>query len=589
MSDRVNINNFALIGRLWNHLSKRRKLKFLLLIFLMFLGGISEAMSLGLVLPFIGILLTPEVVMENNLASQIANILGINSASELVLPFTIAFLFAALLAGAIRIIVLKATTQYSYNTAHDLGIDVYNRSIYQPYSIHISRNSSEIISAITSKVKDVASTFMLLLNLINSAILTVLIIFTLIIIDSSITFIAITVFTVIYGIISFFSFSKLRRFSVIIADQRDGIVKTLTEGLGGIRDAILSATQDTFVKIYKDADYELQKALSSNTVIANLPKPLIETLGIVLIGFLAYFLSLEGKLENQLPTFAALLIGAQRLLPAMQMGYSSYAIIHGSNSSLLDVLTLLDQKTPSLSRNSASHQIRFERSIELQSVDFKYSSDGLIILDNISLNIFKGSSVGIIGETGSGKSTLLDIIMGLLMPSRGKICIDNKSLDRDSTYIWQKNISHVPQNIFLSDATVLENIAFGLEKHLIDRDRVKAVSEHAQIAKFIEDQPEKYETRVGERGVKLSGGQRQRIGIARALYRDSQVLILDEATSALDNKTEELVIQAIEDFYPSVTTIMIAHRISTLKNCDFIIKLDAGRIIKTGTFENIDS
>ena len=210
-------------------------------------------------------------------------------------------------------------------------------------------------------------------------------------------------------------------------------------------------------------------------------------------------------------------------------------------------------------------------------------------MTNISLNIPKGSSIGIIGETGSGKSTMLDIIMGLLIPTQGNISIDDRLLTIDSMYLWQRSISHVPQNIFLSDATVLENIAFGIEIDLIDKARVKKVAEYSQIAEFIEAQPEQYGVRVGERGVKLSGGQRQRIGIARALYRDSDVLILDEATSALDNKTEESVIKAIEDFNPLVTTIMIAHRISTLRNCDSIIEIDIGKIKREGNFESINS
>ncbi len=589
MSTRVNINNFRLISYLWGHLNKKRRVQFILLVFLMFLGGLSEAMSLGIVIPFIGVLVTPEIIMENKLALQISQAFGIQSANQLILPLTIIFLLAALVAGIIRITVLKVTTSYSFATAHDLGIDVYNRSIYQPYSVHISRNSSEIVSAITSKVKDVSSTFIFLLNLINATVLSTVILITLIVIDSSITLIAMTIFLGLYGIISLFSFSRLRKYSVIIADQRDGIVQTLTEGLGGIRDAILSATQDTFIQIYQDADFKLQKALASNTIIANLPKPFIETMGIILIGFLAYFLSLQGNLENQLPTFAALLIGAQRLLPAMQMGYSSYATINGSNSSLTDVLSLLDQKTILNSKDSSLEKIKFERSIKLESINFKYNHDGLNILKDISINIPKGSSVGIIGETGSGKSTMLDIIMGLLIPTQGNITIDDKLLTIDSMHLWQMSIAHVPQNIFLSDATVLENIAFGVEIDLIDRDRVKEVAEYAQIAQFIEDQPEKYGVRVGERGVKLSGGQRQRIGIARALYRNSDVLILDEATSALDSKTEELVIKAIEDFNPLVTTIMIAHRTSTLKNCDSIIELDAGKIKRVGKFENINS
>jgi ATP-binding cassette, subfamily B, bacterial PglK len=280
-------------------------------------------------------------------------------------------------------------------------------------------------------------------------------------------------------------------------------------------------------------------------------------------------------------------LGAQRLLPALQQAYGAYSTIKGSKSSFEDVLNLLDQPLPEYSGQPLPGPIPFVEEIKLNNLNFRYTEDSPWVLKNISLSLKKGSRIGFMGVTGSGKSTLIDIIMGLLPATEGELIIDNQIINTQNRRAWQTHIAHVPQNIYLSDSTIEENIAFGIEKEKIDHQRVKKAAQQAQIAHLIEQWKEGYQTFVGERGIRLSGGQRQRIGIARALYKKANVLIFDEATSALDNETEREVMEAIEALGKEMIVLIIAHRLATLKGCDKIVKLDKNHTVHAGSYQEM--
>ena len=281
----------------------------------------------------------------------------------------------------------------------------------------------------------------------------------------------------------------------------------------------------------------------------------------------------------------ALALGAQRLLPLLQQIYGNWSFIKGSQAQLIDVLNLLDHSID-ISPNKELTQFPFQNNISFNRVSFKHKGTDNYIIKNINLNIQKGMSLGIVGATGSGKSTLLDLLMCLIESSTGSISIDGKNLTERNKKSWQRSIAHVPQNIFLIDATIMENIAFGVPIDKIDIDMVKKAASFAKIDSYIDSTPLKYNTIVGEAGIKLSGGQKQRIGIARALYKKADVLFLDEATSALDNQTEKEVMKLLESFNDNLTLVMIAHRISTLRHCDSIIKLDMGCIVFVGSYKD---
>jgi ATP-binding cassette subfamily B protein len=278
-------------------------------------------------------------------------------------------------------------------------------------------------------------------------------------------------------------------------------------------------------------------------------------------------------------------VGAQRLLPLLQQAYAAWTSIRAGQASLQDSLELLDQPIPDDINHPFALPISFKRCIELKEIAFRYDSKSPYVLKGINLSIIKGSRIGFIGSTGSGKSTLLDIIMGLQQPTSGFMEIDGHPVGSGNFRSWQAHIAHVPQVIFLSDSSIEANIAFGVPKDQINHDRVLQAAQKAKIAETIESWPKKYNTLVGERGIRLSGGQRQRIGIARALYRQADVIIFDEATSSLDNETEEGVMQAIDSLGGELTLLIIAHRLSTLKNCSQIFELGMGGIKRVGRYQ----
>lgn len=577
-----------LLKRLWDHLSFRRRKQFFLLAILMVVSALAEVLSLGALLPFIGILTSPELIIKHELVKNLSAHFAISDPTQLILPFTLAFICAAFFSAVIRLLLLRVNTKLAYACGSDLSCEVYRRTLYQPYSVHVGRNSSTVISGITVKVALAVNVLYQILALISSLILLIAIGSTLIAINPVVAIGASVVFGGCYFLISIFSRKSLYSHSQTFAREQNLAIKALQEGLGGIRDVILDSTQPLFCDIYKKADEPLRQAKGNIIYLSGKPRFVMEGAGMILIALFAYYLSQRpGGIANSLPVLAALALGAQRMLPALQQVFSAWSSIVGDQASLSDAIDLLDQKIDKEFLEALPAPLEFKGEIRFSNVSFKYVPDGLIILDQVNFKIPKGSRVGLVGTTGSGKSTVLDLLMGLLTPTEGSILIDNEPLNIRRIRSWQRSIAHVPQSIYLSDASVMENIAFGVPKDQIDFDRVKMVAQKAHIASFIEKNPEGYNVFVGERGVRLSGGQRQRIGIARALYKKASVLILDEATSALDNSTEESVMEAINGLDRDLTVIMIAHRLSTIRHCDLIIELENGKIIGQGTYDEL--
>ena len=282
-----------------------------------------------------------------------------------------------------------------------------------------------------------------------------------------------------------------------------------------------------------------------------------------------------GGVSAALPVLGAVALGAQRLLPLFQRIYAGWSSVMGNRGSVEDVLHLLDNEAEVTRTTPADPTlVPFTREIRLEGLRFRYAPEAPWVFRNFDLVIANGSRVGFSGQTGCGKSTLLDVVMGLLLPSEGQVSVDGQPIAAANVQAWRAHIAHVPQAIFLADTTIAENIAFGVAPHEIDRARVEQAAQRARIHDFIAGLPNGYDTMVGERGVRLSGGQRQRVGIARALYRKADVLVLDEATSALDNETEASVMEGIDAIGPDVTVLIVAHRLSTLDNCDQVIRMD---------------
>lgn len=582
---------FSLLNRLIAHVSSMRQRQFCFLVVLMVLSSFAEILSIGAVFPFLGVLTTPKYVFEHPLAIPLLSYFNITSADELLLPVTIGFIFAVLSASAIRLFLLWATTKLSFATGADLSVDIYRKTLYQPYSVHLSRNSSEIIDGISVKTNNVIYSVILpSLTLISSAILVITILIALYVMNPMIALVSFGGFGSIYALIIILTKKRILYNGRKIAFESSRLIKSLQEGLGGIRDILLDNTQSVYCKSYQTTDRALRQAQGSNLFISQSPRFGMEALGMVLIAILAYGLSSKSDgVSTAIPLLGAFALGAQRLLPILQQAYYGWTNIRGMQSTLASVLDLLDQPVPSDSLEDNSGSIVFEKHICLNNVSFQYPTSQIKILDQLNLMIPKGSRVGIVGATGSGKSTLLDMLMLLLEPASGAIEIDGVELNAFNRLAWQKHIAHVPQTIFLTDSSIAENIAFGVERANIDFDRVKRAAIQAQISETIESLPKQYDTYVGERGVRLSGGQRQRIGIARALYKEADVIILDEATSALDNETEEALISSINALSKDITVLMIAHRLTTLKGCDMIVELGASGVVKVGNYQSLIS
>jgi ABC-type multidrug transport system fused ATPase/permease subunit len=551
-------------------------------------GALAEVISLGAVVPFLALIANPDIAAEYPRLAAPFRYFGWTDPTDLLLPVTVLFAVAAVSAGAIRILLSWLSAKFVFSLGHALVTEVYRRILHQPYQYHIARNSSEALAAI-EKVHRVTQTVLLsLMQSLTAAVIGVCIVGALIAVDPTSSLIAFVGFGAIYYVVGRTTRRRLAANSKVVAATQHQRIQAVQEGIGGIREVLLDGTQGVYRKKFDDLDRAYTGAQVTTTFIGEAPRFVMEAGGIVLIAVLALFMSTRsGGVASGIPALGALALGSQRLLPLMQLVYIAQTRIRANWHILIEVLDLLVLPTDDDASRRRARPLAFERSLRLDSVSFRYRPDTALVLHGVELDIPRGARLGIIGKTGSGKSTIMDLIMGLMDPTEGRIEVDGVPLSTETRPAWQARIAHVPQAIFLADATIAENIAFGVPAEQIDAGRVREAAQQAQLDRFIEELPDDYQTRVGERGVRLSGGQRQRVGIARALYKRADVLVFDEATSALDAETEAAVMQAINGLGRNLTLIIVAHRLSTVAACDQIIRLEDGRIAEAGDFETV--
>lgn len=563
-------NTTNLLKKLWHHFSLKRRKQLYIVAGLTGLSSLSEIVFLIAIVPFIAIITVPEKVLNSHYLENF----NIKSATELVLPLTIFFATCAILSGVIRLILIKMSLKIANATGADLSIDMYRKTLHQPYKTHIARNSSDIISAIAQKSIATTTIIVSIVTFTTTSALFIAIVIAMLVVNTKITLLSASIISIAYLTIAKFTKKSLAENGGIIAKKHNDVMQTLQEGLGAIRDILIDGTQETYTKAYASAANELQKSRAENMFITQSPRYIIETFAMVLVAvFVLVSNSQNNNIIETLPILGFFALSAQRLLPLIQQMYGYWSEIIGNKAALVDVINLLDQ--PSTFENNDLTPIIFNKQIQLNQIGFQYNPNSKSILKDISINIHKGARVGIVGKTGSGKSTLLDIIMGLIEPTSGQLIIDDTQINHVNNRAWQKLIAHVPQSIFLTNTSIAENIAFGIPKEKIDMQHVINSAIKANAHDFIMESSDGYNTHVGERGIRLSGGQRQRIGIARALYKNAQVLCLDEATSALDDKTELEVMRTLDNLDKDLTVFIIAHRLSTLKNCSHFIEINA--------------
>lgn len=580
---------FELIKALWSYIALPRRRQLHLLLLLMMLVAVAEMVSIGAIFPFLAVLTSPERVFNHQMGQWLAANFSLHSPQELLLPITVLFSLAIILAGCMRLLLVWVQTNVSYAIGADLALEVYRRTLHQAYLVHTSRNSSEVINGVYSKASGISSYVILpLVTMTSTLALVTTILLTLISMSPLVSLISITGFAVIYGGVAKLTHRRLFRNSRQVADEAGKVIRSLQEGLGGIRDVLLDRSQAVYCDIFRQADLAMRSAQINSAFIAQSPRFAVEALGMLLIAILAFQLAkAEGDIVAAMPVLGALALGAQRMLPLLQQCFQAWSSIRANQASLVDTLDLLNQPAPDNLSLALPEPLPYQSVLQLDNLWFRYGEKTDWVLKGISLDIPKGAKVGFIGVTGCGKSTLLDIIMGLLPPSRGHLVVDGAPIDEVDLGRWQRHIAHVPQSVFLADSSIASNIAFGVPPEQVDMLRVRDAARRAQLLETIESWPEGFSARVGERGVRLSGGQRQRIGIARALYKQADVLVFDEATSALDNETEKAVMEAVRALGPETTVLIIAHRLNTLSSCNLIIELGKGEIIRHGSYQEI--
>ncbi len=567
------------IRRLFSYLGLRRRVQFAGIIVAMLFSGVFEFLSIGAVFPFIAALASPEEAAELPVVRDAVRIFEVETPNELVVLMAVSFAASVVIAGLIRLAVLWGTIRFSVVSGADLSRSLYMGSLQQPYQVHISRNSAEIISASIKKIDNVANgTISNLQNFTHSTLMIVFISTSVFLIDPTVAILCVVLFGGLYLLIGIATQSVLRRNSGIVAELETEAVKSVQEGLGGIRDILMAGTQAVFVRAYERVDRPLRTTKGTNLFLSSSPRIIMEMIALALVALLAYnFSSRQGGIASGLPLLGTLALGGFRLLPALQMSYSSWSNLQANRVVLGEVVDLL-QRPAQVHDHDSDKEVKFSESIVLEDVSFHYNEDGPYVLDHVNISIEKGSKIGFLGETGSGKSTLLDLLMGLLDPTSGWLLIDGRRMEPDSVCLWRRRIAHVPQEVFLSDNSFAENIAFGVPVNSIDYGRLREVAETACILELIENHRTGFGEQLGERGAWLSGGQRQRIGIARALYKNPDVLILDEATNALDSSTEIRVMEGVTSPDSGITLVVVSHRRSTLDYCDEVFRVANGAV-----------
>ena len=588
----LNTSYLNLLKRCWKHIKRKRKTQIQILVLIMLLSGVAEIVSIGALLPFLSALTNSENLLESDIGNKIYLLFGISNSDQLISFMTLVFGLAVVGSTLIRLFNIWATGRLTALIGSDMSCKAYGKSLYQPYSYHIKTNSSDLIASLSIQLNTVIGLLQSTLSMISSAIIFIFILITLFIIDAKVAIILLTSFSLFYLSVRKIFRTKLKNNSkkvdIILKKQ----IKCLNEGYGSLKHILLQNNQEIYISNFKNNDFPLRIINVQNDFLANSPRYLIEAFGLCLIASIAYLTSRSTGFSGEfIPILGAIALGTQKLLPTSQILYSSWATLTANKGTLISVLNLLDLEIKQLGLYKKNNYLKFEN-IVFDNVSFKYSSANDYVIKNLSFSIKKGEKIGFIGTTGSGKTTIVDLLMTLLSPSKGNIFLDNKELNEDVDINlildWRSRIAHVPQNVFLSDGSIQENIAFGVPNDEIDYKKVKKCAKKARVSNFIESLPNRYRTKVGERGAKLSGGQIQRIAIARAFYNDASVLIFDEATSALDTKTEKSIMESIENLNANLTIIIIAHRITTLYKCNRIFEFKNGKLINVLSSEELE-
>lgn len=568
-----------IINKVFSNLNKKHKLFLILILFAILFSALLEMLTISSLVPFLNILLNPDFIYADFNYKYLVfseKIFNQNPLGYISIVFIIIIIAATL----IKLLVLKLILRVTTLIGSKIASSVFKNIISKSYIDFTRFNTSDLISVLESKVDPLVNSIFKILQTISALVITVAIVFTLLSINFWSTIFFAFSFSTSYFILFSIYRKQLISIGYVIAKNLKSRVKITQESMSIFRQVKLDDLTDQFYNNFIKRDYAIREGTQISAFIGNFPRIVIECIAIILIAIGSYYL-ISNNIYDEDYTFTlitAIVFGASRLLPQVQIIYYNFSQIVSQKKIYIDVIKFLD-KDYMLDPNSKNiKEIEFNQEIRLNNVSFGYEENNKIF-ENINLVIPKNSIIGIFGKTGSGKTTLIDLIAGLLIPSEGNIKVDNREIN-NSINSWQKKISYIDQNVTLLDGSILENIILKNKDKDIDINFLDEVLENSQSKEFINKLDKKYYTTIGERGIRLSGGQIQRIGIARALFKNSELLILDEPTSSLDVDTENLVIDSIERIKKKKTIILISHRLNALKNCDKIFEVKDKKVFE---------
>jgi len=583
--------------KIFQILLPKDRLKFSLLMILSIFTAFFETAGVGSFMPFVYLLVDPSIIDSNQYLQAIYSFGGFESKLRFIQFIGVALGTLILISNGLIMINNWFKNRFVLFSSHNLSKRMLNIFLNKPYEFFLQSNTSHLSNTILSEAGNFAQRYLMgIIDIIINAMILLFMIILLMVVNAKITSIVLGFFIVIYSMISLVTRVRLRHSGQALLKANQAKSKTALEALNSFKITKTLGIENYFVERYSRSSKEVAKHLTYSKLISEFPKHIMDAIVFCgAIGVILVLISQGRDFNSFVPLLTLYAYAGNRMMPILSNIFKSITNVMHNRPLLNKIYSELfiefnnnsEHELAISSSRSEELPLTLKQSISFDNLNFRYIGSESII-DNISLKIHKNEIVGFAGTTGAGKTTLIDLFLGLLKPTSGQMTIDDVSINPENVRLWRRLIGYVPQDIFLIDDTVKANIAFGIPNDQIDHDKIKRVARIAAIDQFIEkDLPEKYNTAIGERGVRLSGGQRQRIGLARALYRDPEILVLDEATSALDGATEESVLKGIHSESKVSTMLIIAHRLDTLKVCDQIYILEKGKIIGQGNYSEL--
>lgn len=577
-------------------LSPREKVRGKFLLFLIFSMSLVEAASVVSILPFLTVVSDPSVIHSNMILRAIHEFLGEPTIDKFALYMGIVVLCITIFAALLRTVTHYAINRYTQMRLRSIGLLLIETYLRLPYSFFLKRHSGEMSSKVLSEAVDIVDTFYKPLLTMFGALVTLLaIIIVLVVVDPLTAGVASIIFGGAFGIVYISTYGYLKRAGHQRAAANKRRFATTANIFSGIKTIKVSGAESTFKKLFDTDSLIVARRRAETQTIAQLPRFAIEAIAFGGIVTLCLILLTRGGgiggdgMVAAVPVLGLYGIAGYRLIPAFQQIFASAASLRVAGAAIDSVYSEVAERN-SLPKISEWREapLQFREAVTFDQVSFNYPSSERASIKDLSLTIPMGARIGVVGSTGAGKTTFVDLLLGVLRPTEGSIRVDSIAIDDETIGAWQRNVGYVPQEIFLVDASIKQNIAFDFSGAPINEERVIKCLQTARLYNFIiSELSDGLDTRVGERGVRLSGGQRQRLGIARALYHDPAMLILDEATSALDNLTEMEVTEAVADLGTTKTVVMVAHRLSSLRDCDTILLFKHGRLAAVGSYDTL--